>query len=148
MNFIELSQATLLDAIASRNPDVAPKLVGATLSNPEVNSEQIIQGNSQVTLTPAAGVGLTGSVKVGYNRQPLSWLHQLLAGKIRLTASIADKAGVLGILATDYKIVVDANDLEVNLTADGETRTLSLTATASAMHWTGSTELVVLAPPV
>ena len=44
--------------------------------------------------------------------------------------------------------VRDANDLEVNLTADGETRTLSLTATASAMHWTGSTELVVLAPPV
>ena len=146
-NFKQTNEKIILDLLNEQNGASLPE--GAVLFG---TPAEVVEGEIATTLevTAAEGSGYKGSVNVGYNRVPLSFMNTSEPNLVLETEAVTAH-GLIGALNTAFGIQLTVDDLvdsalpavepnvEVNAT---------ISATATSLVWHGPVTLKITAPLV
>ena len=108
--------------------------------NDETWQGESLAGNTLIRITPNETSDYTGTVICGYDRLPLSVLHTIMGGKIRLPSEVTNAEGAVPYFESVYGFALQPGDLTGgDVVTDGEgKKTLTFTAADTAVAFVGS----------
>lgn len=137
----------IIDLVNSNNPGLALSLDSVDMTTPAIDTDDIVESNTVVTILPKDGSGYKGNVTVHYHRVPMSDIPTptTLTSNVPFTPEI-----VLNLLNTQRNtdfVVSEVEPITIPPMDPNVPVTITITATADSYGWTGSTQVDLVYSP-
>jgi len=149
-NYLQAPKQIIIDLINDANSGLGMTSAEVELSAPGAGNGTL---NTSLVVTPAAGSRFSNQVTVYYNRLGLAAVVATQDGRIEAIAESYTAADVLDAINAKYNLLITSDDIEDLVlpaipTVPGGEATLTLTAKAGSLIFTGTAEITLFVDTV